>query len=172
MLYEKIIHDAGSTFSHKVYPHFTMPWHFHPEYELMIIKSGGGRRFAGDHIDDYHPGDLVLYGSNLPHFHMCYGLLANDPDAISACEVIQFSGDIFPEKASQIEELGIVWNLLEKSQFGIKFINPPSVDRITSMMRRLDKQTGVKRIATLMRLLEILGSKFERYVQIGEIDTS
>ena len=60
MFYEKIIHELGSTFSHKVYPQFTMPWHYHPEYELIVITSGGGKRFVGDYMDDFKPGGFGL----------------------------------------------------------------------------------------------------------------
>jgi len=161
MLYEKIIHDPGSTFSHKTYKQFTMPWHYHPEYELIVITSGGGKRFIGDYMDDFYPGELVLIGSNLPHFHMCYGLLENDPDKISGCEVIQFSKDIFPETFTQLGEMSVVSDLLERSKRGVKFTNPPSVEQICRMMRYLDKLTGVKRIFALYRILEILGKAKE-----------
>ena len=143
MLYEKIIHDMGSTFSHKVYPRFTMPWHYHPEFELMIITSGGGKRFVGDYVDDFHPGDLVLYGANLPHFHMGYGCMENYPDKVSGSEVIQFTEDIFPEKLDEFGDLSIVAHLLECSKRGRKFTNPPSVQRICRMMRHIDHLSGV-----------------------------
>ncbi|MCD8172689.1 MAG: AraC family transcriptional regulator [Alistipes sp.] len=157
MMYEKIIHDRGSTFSHKVYPYFTMPWHYHPEYELIVITSGGGKRFAGDYVDDYYPGDLVLYGSNLPHYHMCYGLLEEDPERVSGSEVIQFSGDIFPGDMATLEEFSVVYDLLGRSRRGIKFTNPPSLERMRSMMDFLDRQRGIKRLYALLRILEILG---------------
>lgn len=157
MLYEKIIHDGGSTFSHKLYPRFTMPWHYHPEYELIVIKSGGGKRFTGDHVEEYRPGDLVLFGSNLPHYHMCYGLVENDPSKLSASEVIQFPKEIFPEKMGSLKEFSQVASLLERSRRGVKFIRPPTIRRICAMMDFLDRQKGVKRIAALLRILEFLG---------------
>lgn len=110
-MYEKIIHDRGSSFSHKVYPYFTMPWHNHPEYGLIVIISGGGKRAAGDYMDDY-PGDLVLYGTNLPHYHMCYGLPEDDPERVSGSEVIQFSGDILPGDMAALEGFAVVFDLL------------------------------------------------------------
>ena len=161
MFYEKIIHELGSTFSHKVYPQFTMPWHYHPEYELIVITSGGGKRFVGDYMDDFKPGDLVLFGANLPHFHMCYGLLNNDPQNISSCEVIQFSKDLFPDKLDQIDEFSAVADLLQRNKRGIKFTNPPSIERICRIMRYMDRQSGVKRIAILFRILEMLAGMSE-----------
>ena len=88
---------------------------------------------------------------------MCYGVMENDPDKVSGSEVIQFTEDIFPEKLDELGELSIVADLLERSKRGIKFTNPPSVERICRMMRHIDHLSGVKRVFALLRILEILG---------------
>lgn len=157
MLREEILHNIGSSFSHIVYDHFTMPWHYHREYELIVITSGGGKRFVGDFVDDFLTGDLVLFGSELPHFHMCYGLIENNSAKISGCEVIQFPRSIFPAEMENLQEFKIISELLQRSRQGVKFTNPPSLERICRMMRHIDSLQGVKRVAALFRILEILG---------------
>jgi len=42
------------------YPYYPTPWHFHPEYELVLVTESTGRRFIGDSIADFKPGDLAL----------------------------------------------------------------------------------------------------------------
>lgn len=46
-------------------------WHYHPAAELTYIGRGKGTRLVADHIGSFESGDLVLIGSNVPHYwHM------------------------------------------------------------------------------------------------------
>lgn len=42
-------------------------WHQHPEFELTLNKTGGGRRFVDDSINPFAAGDLCLIYPNVPH---------------------------------------------------------------------------------------------------------
>ena len=46
-----------------VKPYFIVPWHFHPEIEIMLVTKGRGTRFVGDSIDFFEPFDLVMVGA-------------------------------------------------------------------------------------------------------------
>lgn len=50
------------------YPYFTYPWHFHTEYEVIYVKEGTGMRFVGNNAEKYVDGDIILLGSDLPHY--------------------------------------------------------------------------------------------------------
>lgn len=43
VLYRKIIHEVGQSFTHSECTPFTVPLHYHDEYELIYIKSGEGQ---------------------------------------------------------------------------------------------------------------------------------
>lgn len=46
-------------------------WHYHEAFELICFRSGTGTSFIGDRIQPLKAGDVVLLGSNLPHYwHM------------------------------------------------------------------------------------------------------
>ena len=47
--------------------YFPNPWHFHKEYELVLINKSSGTRFIGNKVSQFQEGDLCLIGSNIPH---------------------------------------------------------------------------------------------------------
>jgi AraC-like DNA-binding protein len=75
----KIPHPDSSIFYKNVELDFIQdPWHFHEEFELILINRGSGKRFVGDHVSNFQNGDLTLIGSNVPH------LFRNDNEYYSA----------------------------------------------------------------------------------------
>src|SRR6187431_1946575 len=80
--------------------YFANPWHFHEEYELVLIDKSRGTKFIGDNVSLFEEGDLILIGSNIPH------LFRNNKDyyaknrKLGACSIFihfteQFLGDHF-----------------------------------------------------------------------------
>src|SRR5688572_28229068 len=51
------------------YGYFPTPWHYHPEYEIVLVTESEGKRFIGDAISTFRPGDLAFIGPNLPHLY-------------------------------------------------------------------------------------------------------
>ncbi|HNX34616.1 MAG TPA: AraC family transcriptional regulator [Kiritimatiellia bacterium] len=46
-------------------------WHHHSQFELTLVTKGSGTRFIGDSITHFNAPDIVLIGSDLPHYwHM------------------------------------------------------------------------------------------------------
>lgn len=43
-------------------------WHYHPAAELTYFIKGRGTRLVADHVGSFADGDLVLIGSNVPHY--------------------------------------------------------------------------------------------------------
>ncbi|MDQ6608487.1 MAG: cupin domain-containing protein, partial [Bacteroidota bacterium] len=56
---------------------FPCPWHYHPEYEIVLVTKSTGRRMVGDNIGYFNEGDLVFMGSGLPHVWI------NDPSFVN-----------------------------------------------------------------------------------------
>ena len=106
MLYETIIPASGCSFTKKnfVFKHFPPDWHYHPEYELVAITEGFGKRFVGNGVSEFFPGDIALIGSNVPHFHLSDQVFYEDNDLYCSSEVIQFNLNVFPAEFRTIDE--------------------------------------------------------------------
>jgi len=112
---------ASTSFLYVQLPHFVVPWHYHPDIELLLITKGEGRRFVGDHIENFYPGDLCLIGSNLPHvWKNDPSYYQNNPDKKAECLVIHFRKEQFGATFWHLPEMQRVAHLLESAQRGIR----------------------------------------------------
>ncbi|MCP1385787.1 AraC family transcriptional regulator [Runella salmonicolor] len=133
--------------------HFYQRLHFHPEFQLTLIKEGTGTLVVGDRIDRFQPYDLVLLGANVPH------VMLNDADYFqpdSPRQVMAYSfffkesilGDIFITSP----ELMHIAELLREATHGvrIRFSGP------NSLTDRLEKINELRPFEQLMLLLNTL----------------
>ncbi len=150
-------------------PHFTYPWHFHNEYELLYVEDGIGTSFVADSIEEFSSGDLVLLGSNLPHFWKSNEDL---PDCKPQCEVkytvIQFSNDFFKEAISGYPEFHLIRELLERSSRGIRF-STNFTEKARKKIISLTKKTGFQRTMSLLELLQFLAKTDQYRLLAGEL---
>ena len=88
----KITHQPVTSFSVRqdIVPNVNSRWHYHPEIELVCFHKGGGTQFIGDNIKEFAPGDVVLLGSNLPHYWMFDQYLVENDEHIPYSTVIHF----------------------------------------------------------------------------------
>lgn len=127
---------------------FPIGWHFHPEIELTLILESSGRRWVGDHVTNYAPGDLVLIGPNVPHYWM------NDvvTGTMAHSLVIQFREDRFGEFL-RLTELKPIVALLQRSRRGIRFHGGAGLDRAAQAMQGLLHNSGLQRVLDLFSIL-------------------
>jgi AraC-like DNA-binding protein/quercetin dioxygenase-like cupin family protein len=150
--YEVLQQPSGHSFLMKIFGEraFTAPYHFHPEFELTLILEGRGRRFTGNHMADFSPGDLVLVGSHLPH---CWKLEPGNTGNTAGAIVIQFAPDFLGAGFFSRAEMEPVGKLLQRSSCGIEFRN----ETRETVNRRIGEMAGEKsNFRRLMQFLEIL----------------
>ncbi|TLX78138.1 helix-turn-helix domain-containing protein [Labilibacter sediminis] len=113
---------ASISFLHVELPHFVVPWHYHPDIEILLVTKGEGRRIVGDHIENYYPGDLCILGSNLPHvWKNDPSYYQSNPDKIAECLVIHFRTELFGDAFWQLPEMQKTASFLNSANRGIKF---------------------------------------------------
>lgn len=122
-------------------------WHFHPEIEMVYVKGGNGRRHIGNHLGYYRKGDLVLIGSNLPHYGFTDRLTGNDSET-----VIQLRSDFLGESFFESPELKEINQLFERAKFGISFTGKAKYE----IGEQLEALPNLSYFHRLLGLLEIL----------------
>lgn len=150
-------------------PHFIVPWHYHPQIEIMYILEGTGTRFVGDHIDRYQVGDVCMVGPQLPHewrnddefFKQGAGLKAS-------CLCLFFLKDIFDGNLIRLPEMNNIRQLIERSRQGIKFTGHAR-ETIGAYIRESVALTGAARIVRFISLLEMMATtdEYELLASIG-----
>ncbi len=150
---------------------FDAPYHFHPEFELTLIISGEGKRFIGNQISDFSPGDLVLLGSNLPHCWQNHrkDWLSTDEDLDAAqAIVIHFKRDFLGDKFLENDACQNIRQLLDRAKSGLSVLGPTQ-DRIAREMLKLKELAPFPR---LLAFLQILHSLTMGGADVQPIDTN
>lgn len=153
-LFEKISADEGSSFltRYVALPQFDAPLHYHPEFELTLIVKGQGKRFVGDHVGNFKAGDLVLLGSNLPHFWRS-DTHPKDENELHEAVVIQFSNHFVNNILNNLPECLSIMALLNKAKSGIRF-----PETLAHYIYQVFETTGLKRLLALINALEQLAA--------------
>lgn len=157
ILERKIIHGCTTLCSRIDYPQLALPRHKHAEYEIMLFTKGSGREFVGEGTDDYREGDIALIGSNVPHLHLCDAKL--NPDGghePSSGEALQFHPLIFPQDMEHVPDYRRIYDLLRKSQYGIRFYDEGLFRELQERIRSLDNSHYTGRVISLLGILETL----------------
>jgi AraC-like DNA-binding protein len=136
-------------------PYFETPWHYHPEYELVVILEGRGKRFIGNNVSDYEAGDLCFIGSNLPHLYR-----KEDADAIGGSLVIHFRDDFIGKEFGSIPEMQKINLLFERSAMGLQVVGETR-NVVSGLMNRITQQSGMERLVCLLTVLHVLAESNE-----------
>lgn len=139
------------------FPHFTYPWHFHSEFEIVYILKSSGKRFVADSVEFFQEGDITLLGSNLPHFWKSD--VYNEAENLNHVNaiVVQFHKDFFREEIHSYPEFHRISELLRKAEQGIHF-SKTSGEKIGRMLKRLLQLNGLERMLYFIKLLDTMAS--------------
>ncbi len=135
------------------YEHFTYPLHFHTEYEIIYIKEGTGTRFVGNNITKYQAGDILLIGSNLPHFMKSDEVYhSGNTDLRVKGTIIQFEKEFMYYAINHYPHFIKIKNLFQESQRGIYFA-AGNFPKLQDLIEKIPLENGLNQ---LMSFLEIL----------------
>lgn len=144
---------------------FTYPWHFHSEYEIVYIVKSSGTRFVGDSVEKFKEGDIVLLGSNTPHFWQSDS--ENNKNTRVNAIVVQFSKEFFSQQINSYPEFFHIREMLKKSSRGIHFSHKAS-EKIGKMLFKLLKQKDLQQTLYFIKILDYMSKTFEYKLLSGE----
>ena len=157
--FEIIQPDFGSSFRllHHQVTADTFKWHYHyhPEYEIVCVFEGSGRRHVGNHLSNYDGGDLVLIGSNLPHGGFGYGAVGTHEEV-----VLQFTEDFLGEGFLLKPEMNNIRKLFELSKQGISF-DKKVKEQLVEKFKNLLQIQPFERMIELLNILQFLANSAE-----------
>jgi AraC-like DNA-binding protein/quercetin dioxygenase-like cupin family protein len=165
--FEIIQPDAGSSFRilHHNVSADTFKWHYHyhPEYEIVCVFEGSGRRHVGNHLSNYEEGDLVLIGSNLPHGGFGYGSVDMHEEI-----VVQFTEDFLGENFLLKPEMIKIKTLFERAKQGLSFKGETKIN-LSEKFKKLLELSHFERMIELLNILQNLANSTE-YIPLNAAD--
>ncbi|WP_114782916.1 AraC family transcriptional regulator [Botryobacter ruber] len=136
-------------------PYFETPWHYHSEYELVLILIGKGKRFVGNHVSDYNEGNLTFLGPDLPHLFR-----KEDEQAQGGALVIHFDEHFLGSSFRLIPEMQKINLLFQRSRMGMHLTGTCRKVIAEKMHEMLELQ-GMERLVCLLSVLNILADTDE-----------
>jgi AraC-like DNA-binding protein/mannose-6-phosphate isomerase-like protein (cupin superfamily) len=152
--YERILPDKGSSFKViSIKSKDDRPfWHYHPEYEIVYVHRGAGKRHVGNHLSNYEEGELVFIGPDLPHSGFSYGVVGEHEEV-----VVQMKNNFLGEYSLNIPELSDIKRLFEMSKLGISF-HGETQKSIARQLVKLLKMTEFNRLIEILKILQTLAT--------------
>lgn len=130
-------------------------WHIHPEIELVYVNGGSGKRHIGNQLSYFNDGDLILLGSNLPHYGFTDRLTGNKSETI-----VQMPHDFPGSHFLQLPELNNIKRLFERAKRGIVFTGETKAI-VGAMLEEIGEMDPFDRILHLLRVLKQLSLSTE-----------
>lgn len=158
IMYEQLGLTDGSPIKVKRcdYDYFKYPWHFHDEYEIVYIIKSTGMRFVGNSIESFSDGDLVFFGSLLPHMYRNDDSYHQGNSALRVHAItVQFAKDFFSHAILNYPEFLKIKELLDAARYGLSFDQTPNVP-IRRRIEQLPDKKGLDRLLECIRILSMM----------------
>lgn len=150
-------------------PHFAVPWHFHPEIEILFVVKSSGTSYVGDGIHRFTEGEISMIGENVPHWWKSDSKYfdGQDTTGIKAL-IIQFRKEIFDTNFIRLPEMNAITELLGRSQRGIQFLCK-SRKMLGEQIMKIFQLSGLNRITELIILLDMMAAtrEFKYHASVG-----
>lgn len=125
----------------------------HVNFEIALIENCTGRRFVGDHIEDFHGDELVLLGSYLPHCWQYDNLV--DPNKNADAIIVHFYPDFLGKDLFSKPEAVFLNQLLANANKGVLF-KGEIISEAKQILQQMLTVKGMSRAVLMLELLDKL----------------
>ncbi|WEK33708.1 MAG: helix-turn-helix domain-containing protein [Candidatus Pseudobacter hemicellulosilyticus] len=137
-------------------PYINNRWHYHPEIELIHFRKGEGTQFIGDSIKSFKSGDILLLGSQLPHYWRFDDTYFEENSRLQAdIRVAHFCENFWGDQFLLLPENMAIKSLLEKARRGLQ-VTGKTRQKVAELMEQLLNADGIQRIMLLMEALQCI----------------
>jgi len=142
--------------------HFLSPIHYHPQIEITYIIQGTGMCFAGESVQPYQPGEIVILGDNIPHaFISSRDHYNTEKPKISRAINILFSKEMFGDTFLSMPENQFINSVFSDAKRCIRFSRKKSSE-LTSLIIKLSTTKGFERLDLLLQILYYMDSSEDK----------
>ncbi|WP_236978949.1 AraC family transcriptional regulator [Membranihabitans maritimus] len=127
-------------------------FHYHNEFELLYHIENKGTRFVGDSIQRFNNGDLVLVGSNIPHYWLSDEEYFQNPDLKAKVVLVQFAPDFLGNTFMHLPEMKLIDDLLIRATQGIQICGEEA-KYIGQILKQLPKKEGWEKMLLMIEIL-------------------
>jgi AraC-like DNA-binding protein len=149
--------DSSFLYIYEECDYFDKAWHFHKEYELVLIDKTEGTRFVGDQVSIIKESDLVLLGPNVPHLYRNTEKYYQSKDLVAKSIFIHFTDDFPGNPFFGLPEMKGVRRLLDKSAMGLE-INGKSNAYVKAKLHEMNTESPARRLLKLLDILVFLST--------------
>ena len=150
--------DSSFSVRRDLVPHVNNRWHYHTEVELIHFKKGEGTQFIGDNIKRFKAGDVILVGSNLPHYwRFDDSFFEENTKTTADVRVSHFNENFWGEQFLQLPENNNIKTVLEKAKRGLQ-VTGKSKQQVAEILEQLLHSEGSQRIILLIEALSAVAN--------------
>ncbi len=131
-------------------------WHYHDNYEISFITEGSGKRIVADSIEEFHPGDLVFIGRNLPHVWIAEKDSLTPSSRSLEMVFLQFTDHVINSQLRLLPEFKSIVKALSASERGVHIFGQ-TLNEVSELMLQMPYMKSFDRILHLLKILDCIG---------------
>lgn len=130
-------------------PYFYDKLHYHREVQITLIVKGTGIVYGGNNMHKFGPGDIIMFGANIPHLLKNGSNYFSDDSPGVLSHTLFFDKDSFGGGLFQINEMNSISAFIDTSARGIIL----SDDEISKDVLQAKDQKNEDLVISLLSIL-------------------